>query len=57
MKIYGVILSDYDLFGEYGYYLHKIDAEKKLAELLKTPNKILENWKKYLRIEEKEVIE
>ena len=43
MKIYAVILSDYDLFGEYGYYLHKKDAKKRLAELFNSP-KVLENW-------------
>lgn len=54
MKVYAVIISDYDLYGEYGFYLKREKAEARLEELKADPNFL---WKKHLRIAEKDVIE
>jgi len=52
MKIYAVVIVDYDLYGEYGFYVKKVDAKKRLNEL-KHDSTFL--WKKYLEIQEKEL--
>ena len=54
MKIYAVIIADYDLYGEYGFYVLEEKAKAKLQEL-KEDSKFM--WKKYLEIREKELIE
>jgi hypothetical protein len=53
MKVYEVIVSDFDLYGEYGLYKNKEKAEARKEELSKGDM----HWKKYLKIVEKEVIE
>lgn len=52
MKIYAVVVSDYDLYDEYGFYKSKEAAEKRLEEL-KNQKDFL--WKKHLSIQEKEL--
>ena len=54
MIIYAVIIDDYDLYNEYGFYKSKERAEQRKKELEKDINF---TWKKYLKIEEKELIE
>jgi hypothetical protein len=54
MKVYAVIIVDFDLYGEYGIYLSEEKAKARLQELKKDPTYL---WKKYLEIREKEVIE
>ena len=54
VKIYVVVIRDYDLYGKYGYYFSKAKAKKRLQELKNDPAFL---WKEYLEIEEQEVIE
>ena len=52
MKVYEVIIADFDLYAEYGLFKKKSDAEKKLQSLKENPVFL---WKKYLKIIEKEL--
>jgi len=54
MKIYAIIVSDLDFYGEYGFYLSKQKADQRFQELISNPDF---HWKKYLKLCEKEVIE
>lgn len=49
MKAYLVEVSGFDLYGEYGYYLLREDAEKRFQQLMNTKAFL---WKKHLRIRE-----
>ena len=52
MKVYEVIIADFDLYNSYGLFTKKTDAEKKVTEL-KNNQRFL--WKKHLKIIEKEL--
>lgn len=52
MKVYEVIISDFDLYGEYGLFRTKETAKQKMKELLADPKF---HWKKYLKIKEKDL--
>ena len=54
MKIYMVIINDYDMCGDEGFYMSKEKAKARLQELKKNPTYL---WKKHLEIRVKEVIE
>jgi hypothetical protein len=54
MKVYEVIIADYDLSGGYGLYVSEARALERMAELKKDPKFL---WKKYLEIRVKELDE
>ena len=56
MKVYEVILSDYDLYGEYGLFIQREKAEERLTELKAEYAVKLPRWVKHFKIVEKELM-